>query len=61
MTAAGETERFKNEPALTDFLKWLIELGERVLPERACATGGLTPGLGVGRHRHSQGARHRPA
>ena len=43
MTAAGETERFKNEPALTNFLKRLIELGERVSPECGCATGGLTP------------------
>jgi hypothetical protein len=42
VTAAEETERFKNELALPDFREVVDRVGERDVPERARATG-LTP------------------
>jgi hypothetical protein len=43
VTAAEETERFKNELALPDFREVVDRVGERHVPERARATAGLTP------------------
>jgi hypothetical protein len=43
VTAAEETERFKNELALPDFREVVDRVGERDVPERARATAGLTP------------------